>query len=147
MISGGEFRMQHVPSLVGVNGYFNGHVFPLEYGKTFTIGRSRRADFSLRRTHQYRAKNQDDRDKDAAPKTVSGLHFQITMYNLGSIEIKNLSRNGTLVDGKSVATTLIKDVARKSHEIRCGMDEVFRLEMRANDGYVPPGNEQQAQEK
>ena len=125
--------MQKIPTLVGVGGHYAGESIALEYGKTVCVGRSRTADFSLRRTQKYRAQKPEDRERDEAAKTVSAKHFQITMFNLGSIEIKNLSPNGTLVDGKSIQTLLIDDIAKQAHEIRFGADEVFKLEMRVHD--------------
>ena len=55
--------MQRIPTLVGVSGHFIGEVFPLEYGKPLTVGRSRTADFSLRRTLRYKSQDQAARDK------------------------------------------------------------------------------------
>lgn len=125
--------MQKIPTLIGVGGHYAGESIALEYGKTVSVGRSRTADFSLRRTQKYRGQKTDDRDLDNSAKTVSAKHFQITMYNVGSIEIKNLSPNGTLVDGKSIQTLVIDDVAKQPHEIRFGADEVIKLEMRVHD--------------
>ena len=125
--------MQRVPTLIGTKGHFAGEVFALEYGKTVSVGRSRTADFSLRRTQKYRAQKEDEREKDSSAKTVSGKHFMITMYNLGSIEIKNLSPNGTLVDDKTIQTLVIDDISKKAHRIRFGADEVLQLEMRVHE--------------
>lgn len=125
--------MQRIPTLVGVGGHFVGEVFPLEYGKTITVGRSRSSDFSLRRTQKYRTQSQDEREKDESARTVSSKHFEITMYNLGSIEIKNISPNGTWVDNKRIETLILNDVAKKAHEIRFGADELLKLEMRVHD--------------
>ena len=125
--------MQKIPSLVGASGHFEGEVFPLEYGKTLSVGRSRGADFSLRRTRIYRSQNETDREKDASAKTVSSKHFEITMYNLGSIEIRNLSKNGLFVDGKTIDSIIIDDVAKTPHEIRFGEQEVLKLEMRVHE--------------
>ncbi|HTL51351.1 MAG TPA: FHA domain-containing protein, partial [Planctomycetota bacterium] len=72
----------------------------------------------------------DQRDKDVALKTVSSQHFKITMFNLGSIEIVNMSENGTSVDGQVVQRVIITDVSAKPHEIRFGAKEAFRLEVR-----------------
>ena len=125
--------MQRVPTLVGTKGHFSGEVFALEYGKAVTVGRSRSADFSLRRTQKYKAQKEDDREKDSSAQTVSGKHFVITMFNLGSIEVKNLSPNGTLVDDRSIQTLVIDDIAKKAHKIRFGADEVLQLEMRVHE--------------
>jgi hypothetical protein len=121
--------MQRIPTLSGTSGHFKGESFNLVYGKTITIGRSREADFSLKRTERYRTQSEAEREKDEAAQTVSGKHFQVTLHNLRSIEIKNLSPNGIKVDGKKVETTVIDDLATNSHEISFGVDEVLKLEM------------------
>ena len=125
--------MQKVPSLVGASGHFKDEVFPLEYGKTISVGRSRGADFSLRRTRTYRAQSEPERDQDVSARTVSSKHFEVTVYNLTSIEIKNLSRNGIQVDGEKVDVIILNDVPKKVHEIRFGADEILKLEMRVNE--------------
>jgi hypothetical protein len=121
--------MQRIPTLSGTSGHFKGETFNLVYGKTVTIGRSREADFSLKRTEWYRTQSEAEREKDEAAQTVSGKHFQVTLHNLRSIEIKNLSPNGIKVDGKKVETAMIDDLANNSHEISFGVDEVLKLEM------------------
>ncbi|MGH7143368.1 MAG: FHA domain-containing protein [Planctomycetota bacterium] len=122
--------MVRVPTLVGMNGHVKNELVALEYGKPLTIGRSRRCDVSLRRSEIYRKMKPDQRDNDVALKTVSSQHFKITMFNLGSIEIVNMSENGTMVDGKPVNRVIITDVSNKPHEIRFGAKESFRLELR-----------------
>ncbi len=123
--------MPSIPALVGVQGHVSGEEMRLEYGKTIVVGRSRSADFSLRRMNAVTELSDDEREADHDLRTVSGKHFEITMYNLGSIEIVNLSPNGTYVDGKLVDKIIIGDVAKKSHEIRVGTSELFRLEMKS----------------
>lgn len=125
--------MLRMPILVGVAGHFTGEVFPLKYGKTLTIGRSRTADFSVKRTEKYRSQSAEEREQDESAQTISAKHFQVTMYNLRSIEIKNLSPNGTLVDGKPVDQAVLNDVPTNAHEIRFGLDETLRLEMQARE--------------
>jgi hypothetical protein len=125
--------MQRIPTLVGTRGHFQGEIFPLEYGKTVCIGRSREAEFSLRRTQKYRAQSPEQRAADASARTVSARHFQVTMYNLGSIEVKNLSPNGTRVDGKPMDVVVLDDVTKRSHEITFGQEEVLHLQMRVQE--------------
>lgn len=121
--------MQRIPTLVGTAGHFAGEVFPLRYGRTLTVGRSRTADFSLKRTERYRTQTQEQRDNDESAQTVSAKHFQITMYNLRSVEIRNLSPNGITVDGAPVDQIVLNDLATQAHEIRFGLEEAVRLEM------------------
>ncbi|MHC5054511.1 MAG: FHA domain-containing protein [Planctomycetota bacterium] len=120
--------MQNIPTLVGVSGHVEGEEMKLQYGKTIVVGRSRSADFSLRRMAKVKALSADEREGDKDLRTVSGRHCEITMYNLGSIEIVNLSPNGTYVDERLVDKIIIDDVAKKSHDIRIGTGEVFSLE-------------------
>ena len=122
--------MQRVPTLIGVAGHFKDEVFKLQYGKVITVGRSRTAHFSLRRAKAYMALTEPQQGADESAQTVSHKHFQITMYNLNSIEIKNLSPNGTQVDGHPIDAVVINDVSTKAHEIRFGTEEVLRLVMR-----------------
>lgn len=125
--------MQRVPTLTGVAGHFKGESHRLEYGKTVVVGRSREADFSLRRTESYRALSAPEQEADNSARTVSGKHFQITMYNLNSIEIRNLSNNGTQVDGKTIDVVIIDDIAHAAHEIHFGETEIIRLEMQMHE--------------
>jgi pSer/pThr/pTyr-binding forkhead associated (FHA) protein len=123
--------MALVPVLVGIGGPFKGEVHALEHLRTYIVGRSREADISVRRTEIFRLQNDNERDYDKAAKTISGKHFQIVFYNISSVEIRNLSPNGTYVDGQPVTSPLvIKDVATKSHDITFGADAKFRLEAR-----------------
>lgn len=122
--------MQRTPTLKGIEGHVKGEEVKLEYGRTIVVGRSRSCDFSLRRIKAWLEKGEEEREKDRSFKTVSGRHFEITMYNLGSIEIVNLSPNGTYVDGKRVDKIVLDDVPEKAHEIKIGTKEALRLELR-----------------
>lgn len=120
---------QKIPTLVGVSGYVNGEQFPLQYGKTLVVGRSRSADFSLRRLRAYTERDVSAEEEDEEYLTVSGRHFEITMFNLGAIEVKNLSGNGTLVDGEPIDTLVIDDVTEKTHQVEFGVNEKFILRL------------------
>lgn len=122
--------MIRVPTLVGLGGHVKNEQVALEYGKPLVVGRSRKCDVSLRRSEIYRKMTAEQREKDVALKTVSSQHFKVTMFNLGSIEIVNISENGTSVDGKTITRVIVTDVSAKPHEIRFGAKEVFRLELR-----------------
>ena len=124
---------QKIPTLVGISGYSQGERFPLQYGKTLVIGRSRSADFSLRRLKKYLSLPIAEREKDEMFRTVSGRHFEITMYNLGAIEVKNLSGNGTLVEGEPIDMIVIEDIDERTYKIEIGLKEKFSLEMAEHD--------------
>ena len=125
--------MRRIPTLVGVEGHFKGESCPLLYGKTVIVGRSRDVDFSLKRTRVYCDQTPEQRDADEEAQTISGRHFKITVYNLRSIEIKNLSPNGTIVDGKPIESIVLSDVSNNRHEIRMGLREILSLEMREHE--------------
>jgi hypothetical protein len=125
--------MDAVPKLVGVAGHVEGEELPLEYGKKVVVGRSRSADWSLVKLPGWTNKTKAEQDEDHAFRTVSGKHFEITMYNLGSIEVVNLSSNGTRLDGKPLDRETITDISSKTHEIAFGADEVLRLELPGAD--------------
>jgi len=130
--------MQLKAVLVGTAGHVAGEELVLEYGKKVVVGRSRAADWSLVRMKGWTAKTEDQQKADDAFRTISGRHFEITMVNLGSIELVNLSPNGTQLDGKPIQRETITDVSAQAHEIRFGADEVVRLEARTQED-APPG--------
>lgn len=117
-----------MPTLIGIGGPFKGEVFHLDHLRPLVVGRSRQADISVKRTAHYRAQNEQEREGDGDTKTISAKHFQITFFNLKSIEIKNLSVNGTLLDGQPVKeAALILDIATQPHEIQIGAQTRFKL--------------------
>ena len=120
--------MQRVPTLIGISGYVKGERFPLEYGVKVVVGRSREADLSLRRMAAWQRTTEDERQEDANLRMVSGTHFEIVMYNAKSIEIVNLSPNGTYLDDASITREIIDDIDTRAHLIRFGKDQVFSLE-------------------
>jgi hypothetical protein len=135
--------MTVTPRLVGVSGHVAGEELSLEYGKKVVVGRSRSADWSLVRLKSWTSKSEAEREADDAFRTVSGKHFEITMFNLGSIELVNLSPNGTLLDGKPVSRATLTDVASTPHEIRFGADEILRLEAKVQEEAPKQGEAKQ----
>ncbi len=122
--------MAKKPVLVGTEGHIKGEIMALDYGKTVVVGRSRSADFSLRRIPEVVELSDEERQGDHDLRTVSGKHFEITPFSEDSIEIVNLSPNGTYVDGKRVDKVIIEDIADETHEIKLGAKEMLRLELR-----------------
>ena len=115
------------PVLAGVDGIIAGEEFPLEYGRSLVVGRSRSCDISLRRCQNWLDLDEDEREDEKDFKTVSRKHCRVSFYNANSIEIEDLSSNGTFVDGKRVDRILIRDVKEQDHEILLGTRERFRL--------------------
>lgn len=118
------------PVLVGTKGVAEGEVFPLEYGKSLVIGRSRSCDVSLRNCKRWLEAEATDSPPEEGSKTVSRRHLKISFYDANSIELEDLSSNGTFVDGKRIDRLVITDVKETPHEITLGGGEAFRLEWR-----------------
>jgi pSer/pThr/pTyr-binding forkhead associated (FHA) protein len=115
------------PVLIGVEGFVQGEEYPLDYGQTLIIGRSRSCDISLRRCPKWLEQNPANRDETKDFKTVSRKHVRVSFYNANSIEIEDLSSNGTFVDGKRVDRILISDIKERGHELLLGTRERFKL--------------------
>ena len=101
-------RKTRVPHLLvrGHGGILAGAEHTLAPGETLVVGRSRTCDLSLRGTDAFRGR------EDAATllltkefNRVSRVHCEIAYHEDGRVEIRDLSRNGTLVDGNRVGRT------------------------------------------
>jgi pSer/pThr/pTyr-binding forkhead associated (FHA) protein len=118
------------PILVGVRGVVEGEEYPLKYGASVVIGRSRSCDVSLRDCKRWREAEEAGARPEEGSKTVSRKHVKVTFHDAGSIEVEDLSSNGTFVDGKRIDRMVITDVKETRHEIVLGAGEAFRLEWR-----------------
>jgi pSer/pThr/pTyr-binding forkhead associated (FHA) protein len=116
--------------LVGLAGVVEGEMFPLEYGKSVVVGRSRHCDISLRNCRRWNELEKAGKLPEETSKTVSRKHIKISFYNTNSIELEDLSSNGTFVDGKRIDRLIISDIKDTPHEIQLGGGELFRLEWR-----------------
>lgn len=96
----------------GHGGVLAGAEHTLAPGETLVVGRSRTCDLSLRTTDTFRGR--DDAAQLLLTKEfnrVSRVHCEIAYRKDGSVEIRDLSRNGTLVDGARVG---------RKHVVRLG---------------------------
>ena len=118
------------PVLVGIAGLVEGETFPLEYGKSLLVGRSRSCDISLRNCKRWEALEDAGQTPEETSKTVSRKHLKVTCHDANSIELEDLSSNGTYVDGKRIDRRLITDVKETAHQVQLGGGETFRLEWR-----------------
>jgi len=116
--------------LVGVKGFCEAEEFPVEYGRTVTIGRSRDNDISLRNSKKWRELPKEERSGHREFLAISRTHCRIAYQDDKWVEVQDTSANGTFVDGKKVARLVISDIKDKSHEIRLGPVETFILEWR-----------------
>lgn len=114
--------------LRGVEGIVEGEVFPLSYGQTVIVGRSRNCDISLKKSRKYQGLTEEQKKNDTDFLSVSRRHTKISFYNSQSIEIEDMSANGTFVNGEKVSKKVIGDIKNKSYELRLGTREKFVLE-------------------
>jgi pSer/pThr/pTyr-binding forkhead associated (FHA) protein len=99
--------------VTGNGGLLAGVNHRLEPGETLVIGRSRSCDLSLRKTSAFG-------EREDAPvllrskqfNRVSRIHCEIEYRGDGHVEIRDLSRNGTIVDGVRVGRSQDLDVGK-----------------------------------
>lgn len=114
--------------LTGIAGYIKGEGFSLKPGSITVIGRSRSCDISLREAKH----GHDDPEgaKEDHYKTVSRQHVRISFKGEEEVVIEDLSHNGSFLDGSRISgSATIADLARKSHELRLGTNETFKVEL------------------
>lgn len=103
-----------------------GEIFYINYGEVVTIGRGHKCDISYRNFKKYPS----DKSKDRDTLAVSRKHLRISFYNTHSVELKDLSSNGTYLNGKRINKRLfIIHIATSetSYEIKLGPTETFLL--------------------
>ena len=118
------------PVLIGVKGIVQGETFPLEYGKAVVIGRSRSCDISLRNCRRWLETEEAGQPPEESSKTVSRRHLKINFLDADTVELEDLSSNGTYLDGKRIDRAVITDVKDTAHEVQLGAGETLRLEWR-----------------
>lgn len=129
------------PTLVvrGTKGFLSGAVHMLRVGESMTIGRSRSADLSMRKAE--RLYEQDDWRilMNSEPfLSVSRHHVRIHFLHRDLVEVKDMSSNGTMLDGRRIDCVAITDLDEQPHTLRLGARESFRLEI------VPEGRAEDA---
>lgn len=90
----------------GLGGILDGAAHVLDPGETLVIGRSRSCDLSLRKTKAFGRRPDGEAILGSRQfNRVSRIHCEIELRKDGQIQIRDLSRNGTLVDGVRVGRT------------------------------------------
>ncbi len=112
--------------LKGTNGFLRGEEVVLDVGQSVVIGRSRSAEISLKRAKRFVAR----KDRAQLAKTerflsVSRRHVRIHFLHPDLVEVEDLSKNGTLVDGRRIDRIGLTDLRERAHQIRLGsMEEI-----------------------
>lgn len=114
--------------LTGIVGVVAGEEYKVEAGKSAVFGRSRSCDFSLRNCKRWPETEKEDSPACESSKTVSRKHFKVTVKNGEHVVIEDLSSNGTFLDDKRIDRHVINDLTQKTHEVRMGASETFRME-------------------
>lgn len=114
--------------LRGTKGLCEGEVFPLKYGQAVVIGRSRHCEVSLKNCKRYKDLAAAGKGEDTEFLTVSRRHLRIHFYNSQSIELEDLSTNGTFLNGEPVRHITITDIKVRAYELRMGARETLSLE-------------------
>jgi pSer/pThr/pTyr-binding forkhead associated (FHA) protein len=116
--------------LTGIAGFIKGESFSLKPGSINVIGRSRSCDISLREVKQSHEESDREGAKEDHYKTVSRQHVRISFKDNNEVMIEDLSHNGSYLDGERIKTSAsITDLVKKSHELRLGTNETFRVEL------------------
>ena len=120
------------PCLVikGLRGFLRGAERILRVGETLVIGRSRGADLSTRKSRILCAR-EDWRDVISSEPflTVSRRHVQIHFLHPNVVEVKDVSANGTYLDGQRIDCVALTDLHRQTHILAVGAQERFRLQV------------------
>ncbi len=89
--------------VTGHGGLLAGVTHRLAPGEALVIGRSRTCDLSLRKTTAFGSREDTPSLlRSRQFNRVSRVHCEIAYKGRGEVEIRDLSRNGTLVDGMRV---------------------------------------------
>ena len=124
------YDTSHYLSITGIGDLAEGQLVTLNLGESIVVGRSRHCDWSLRRAPLYLKMPLEGRDEiknHPAYSSVSRKHARISYVAPDMVEIKNLSGNGTLVDGKLVDKLFLMDCRSTSHKIQLGPKGVVLL--------------------
>ena len=115
----------------GVKGFLEGEERLLKRGDEVVVGRSRKADLSVRMSTKYLERmDRGDVSRSEAWRTVSRQHARITFYRDDLIVIEDLSANGRFVDGERVDGKLnVEDLADNPRVITLGAVERLRIEI------------------
>jgi len=120
------------PCLVvrGTKGFLSGAVHVLQVGESMTIGRSRSADLSMRNAERLYARDDWRILMNSEPfLSVSRHHVRIHFLHRDLVEIKDMSSNGTILDGRRIDCVAVTDLDEQPHTLRVGAREMFLLEI------------------
>jgi pSer/pThr/pTyr-binding forkhead associated (FHA) protein len=114
----------------GTRGFLSGAVHVLQVGESMTIGRSRSADLSMRRAERLYERDDWGIVMNSEPfLSVSRHHVRIHFLHRDLVEIKDMSSNGTMLDGRRIDCVAVTDLDERPHTLRLGTREMFSIEI------------------
>ena len=119
----GSYDTRHYITITGLGELAEGQNVTINLGESIVVGRSRHCEWSLRRTPSYLKMDETHRGAvqgSHAYNSVSRKHARISYVAPDMVEIRNLSSNGTLVDGRLVDKLILQDCRENSHKIQLG---------------------------
>lgn len=106
----------------------------LERGQVLVVGRSRSCDISLRKTPGFLGHPDPVRLLASQPfNRVSRVHCEIHYLPDGRVEVRDLSRNGTWVDGERVARSRLVSPGERRVRVRLCDDTWGELHLALED--------------
>jgi len=98
--------------------WFEGLRAVLEPGGVVVVGRSRSCDVSLRKSQHFRhLPDKDDVLRSREFNRVSRIHCELTLVGPTQVEVRDLSTNGTWVDGERVHGSAVADLSDGAVEV------------------------------
>ena len=102
----------------GKGTWFAGLHAVLEPGGVVVVGRSRTCDESLRKSQHFRhLADKDEVLRSREFNRVSRIHCELTLVGGSHVEIRDLSSNGTWVDGERVHGSVLADLSDGEVEV------------------------------
>lgn len=95
----------------GRGGLLDGVRTSLRAGVPFVVGRSRSCDLSFRKSPGFvRREDKERLLRSHEFNRISRIHCEMTLLQDGRVEIRDLSHNGTWVEGDRVAGSRVVDL-------------------------------------
>ena len=116
--------------LTGVEGMLRNDTLVIRLGESVVVGRSRQCDFSTRHSKRFLTAPEEEQRRildERSFNKVSRRHARIRFLAKGQVEIRDMSRNGTFVDGNRIDRILLKGMDGMGVEICLADAERMRL--------------------
>jgi pSer/pThr/pTyr-binding forkhead associated (FHA) protein len=101
--------------IAGVEGLLLNEELTIALGQSVIIGRSRRCHLSMRRSRAFRLSDEKEQRRilfDKAFLKVSRRHIRISWLAPDEVEIWDLSKNGTWVNGNRIDRIVMRNLDR-----------------------------------